>query len=106
MQRLISEGFLVDEAENGLVGLEKAKSQPIDLVVLDLNMPEMGGLEALPLILESKPKLPVIIHSKYGTHKDDFQSWSASAFIVKNPDGDLTELVTVINQQLFPKIFQ
>lgn len=106
VQRLTKEGFLVEEAEDGLIGLEKVKDHDIDLVVLDINMPVMDGIEALPLMLQSKPNLPVIIHSKYGGYKEDFQSWLAKDFINKDPQGDLTELVATINRHIYPKTFQ
>lgn len=45
-------GFTVVEAEDGLRGLENAQKQPVDLVLTDLNMPNMNGLELIAKLRE------------------------------------------------------
>ena len=40
-------GYSVTEAENGALGLQKAKDEPIDMIIVDVNMPVMSGLEML-----------------------------------------------------------
>jgi two-component system, sensor histidine kinase and response regulator len=59
---LEQEGFFVDIAENGLIGIEKALSATYDLILMDLQMPVMGGYEATIGIREkqSKEELPII----------------------------------------------
>jgi len=44
---LTGAGHTVDEAENGLLALEKLKKGPVDCILLDINMPEMNGIEFL-----------------------------------------------------------
>jgi len=44
---LIGAGHTVEEAENGLLALEKLKNGPVDCILLDINMPEMNGIEFL-----------------------------------------------------------
>lgn len=56
-------GFAVAEAEDGLVGLEKARTHNPDLILLDIRMPNMDGLSALAEIREHDPAVPVIIIS-------------------------------------------
>ncbi|HEY9645260.1 MAG TPA: adenylate/guanylate cyclase domain-containing protein [Chroococcidiopsis sp.] len=46
-RRLVRHGHVIDFAENGIQALEKARSQPFDLILLDIMMPEMNGYEAL-----------------------------------------------------------
>ncbi len=59
-------GFTVLEAENGKKGLEIFASNKIDLILLDLRMPEMNGLEVLKAIKEESPDTPLIVASGTG----------------------------------------
>ncbi|MCD4742100.1 MAG: response regulator [Desulfobacteraceae bacterium] len=59
-------GFIVFEAENGKKGLEIFNSNEIDLILLDLRMPEMNGLEVLKEIKKQSPDTPLIVASGTG----------------------------------------
>ncbi len=85
---LESEGYEVELAENGMVCLEKIDSFKPDLVILDIRMPGMDGLETLNQILGKNNLIPVIIHSAYSYYKDNFMSWSADAYITKSSSTD------------------
>jgi DNA-binding NarL/FixJ family response regulator len=64
-----TEGFeLVGEAENGIEALTLANSVHPDLVLMDINMPEMGGIEATRLIMAELPDTVVILCSTYGVN--------------------------------------
>ncbi|PKN13885.1 MAG: hypothetical protein CVU67_08545, partial [Deltaproteobacteria bacterium HGW-Deltaproteobacteria-24] len=53
-------------AENGVDGVEKFKQNPdIDLIVTDINMPKMGGLEMCEAIQEINPEIPIVITSAH-----------------------------------------
>ena len=84
------EGYEVELAKNGLECLEKVDEFKPDLVILDIRMPGIDGLETLNQILGKNNLIPVIINSAYSSYKDNFMSWSADAYVVKS--GDLTEL--------------
>lgn len=56
---------VVAEAENGLEAIEQAGAHQPDLVVLDLSMPVLDGLEALPRILEAAPEADVVVLSGF-----------------------------------------
>jgi CheY-like chemotaxis protein len=85
-EELSDEGYTVKLAQNGKEALESIAEMPPDLVVLDIRMPVMDGLEALGKIIGKERNIPVIIHSAYSSYKDDFISWAADDFVVKSAD--------------------
>ncbi|MDR4509223.1 MAG: response regulator [Candidatus Brocadiaceae bacterium] len=95
-QVLSSEGYNVITAANGLEAVEMVKKQLPDLIVLDINMPKMDGIEAMGRILSLYRKIPIVINTAYSNYKDNFMSWSADAYIVKS--SDLTELKNTIKE--------
>src|SRR5512143_1200790 len=64
---LRKEGFTVEEAPNGKAAYEKFLEKTFDLVITDLEMPEMKGLELLSKIREVNPQTIVIILTAYGS---------------------------------------
>ncbi|MCX7708040.1 MAG: 4Fe-4S dicluster domain-containing protein [Anaerolineae bacterium] len=64
---LTSQGFTVDVARDGLEGLEKIKADGYDVILLDIMMPGIGGIELLSLIREHDPHAVCIIITGYGT---------------------------------------
>jgi two-component system, response regulator, stage 0 sporulation protein F len=85
-EELEEEGYVVDVASNGLEALEKVKNADFDLVVLDIKMPGMSGIQALNEIKNMKKNLPVILCSAYGEFKQDFSSWASDGYVVKSAD--------------------
>jgi CheY-like chemotaxis protein len=85
-EELEEEGYVVEVASNGLEALEKIKNADFDLVVLDIKMPGMGGIQALNEIKNMKKNLPVILCSAYGEFKQDFSSWASDGYVVKSAD--------------------
>ena len=85
-EELSDEGYTIKLAQNGKEALESIGETPPDLVVLDIRMPVMDGLEALGKIIGKERNIPVIIHSAYSSYKDDFISWAADDFVVKSAD--------------------
>lgn len=65
---LISTGrFEIDEAFDGVNAVEKVKERPYNMVILDVDMPRMNGLQALKEIKEHDPSISVLILTAYGT---------------------------------------
>jgi two-component system nitrogen regulation response regulator NtrX len=73
-------GYEVIEAENGRQALERAAEADLDLVLLDLKMPEMGGLEALERLKKDEPLLPVVVVSGQATFSDAVQATRMGAY--------------------------
>ncbi|MCS7264221.1 MAG: response regulator [Armatimonadetes bacterium] len=87
-------GYETIEARNASEAEEILNQGDVDLIVLDINMPGVSGMELLPRIHELHPGMPVIIHTAYGSYRENFISWLADMFIVKSPDaGGLVEAV-------------
>jgi len=63
------ESYKVEEAENGTEAIKTVSEKEIDLVILDIKMKGMDGIETLEKIKEKKPDLPVIMISGHGTIK-------------------------------------
>jgi DNA-binding NarL/FixJ family response regulator len=86
-------GFnVVGEAGNGADAIELAERHQPAIVLLDVAMPEMDGLSALPRLLEVSPESKVVMLSGFGTHglADRALNEGASAFLEK--DTPLSEL--------------
>ncbi len=97
-EELTEEGYRVLSASNARDAIKLVETEPLDLVILDIRMPGMDGLEALPRILGLKEGLPVILNTAYSQYKESFMSWAADAYVVKS--SDLTELKAKIKELL------
>ena len=90
------EGYNIITAQDGQEAVRKVNEELPDLIVMDINMPKMSGIESIGRILSKHKKIPIIINTAYSSYKDDFMSWSADAYIIKS--SDLTELKDKIKE--------
>ena len=97
-EELIEEGYRVVTACDGRAALKAVTDESPDLVIMDINMPVMDGLDSLSLMMEHSSHIPVIINSAYASYQDSFSSWSADAYIVKS--SDLSELKQTVKKLL------
>ena len=98
---LEDQGFIALEAENGRVGLEIIRRERPDLVLLDLRMPEMGGLEVLKAISEDSAETPVIVISGTGVMTDVVEALRLGAwdYLIK-PIDEMSILEHSVRQAL------
>lgn len=61
-----SDNYQLEEAEDGLIGIEKIRKDDYDLVLCDIKMPKMDGVEVLEAIKKLKPEIPVVMISGHG----------------------------------------
>lgn len=98
------EGYLVDSAPDAQQALSMFERERYDLVILDIRMPGMDGVEALGKFLGRDNKIPVIINSAFDSYKDNFMSWAADSYVIKS--ADLTELKQKVKEALGESIFE
>ncbi len=77
---LSEEGALVETAEDGLGGLEKAKSSPFDLSLVDLKMPQMDGMELLDHLFQIDPDMIKIVITGYATLETAIEAVQKGAY--------------------------
>ena len=64
---LASSGYLVVEAEDGLAALERLATQPCDVIITDMNMPRMGGIDMVRTLRQNSSDIYVIMVTAFGT---------------------------------------
>ena len=92
------EGYQVISALDGTSGLEKFKTEEPDLVILDIQMPGMNGVEVLRQMKMLKSSVPVILSSAYQEFKRDLGTWASDEYVVKS--GNLDELKATVRRLL------
>ncbi len=89
---------MVHSAFEGEGALQKLKIVSPDLVILDINMPGMNGIEVLRQIKEINPKMPVVLSTAYQEYKQDLGAWASDDYIIKS--SDLDDLKAAVRQLL------
>ncbi len=101
MSTLLSEqGYEVLTAENGLQALEIIEESDLDLVLTDMKMPKMDGIELLARIRQVKPEQPVIVMTAFGTVEKAVQAMKAGAFDYITKPFQNEELMLTIRKAL------
>lgn len=85
-RELEDEGYAVTVASSGKECLASVESNPPDLIVLDIQMPGMDGIEILEKLLGRDKGIPVVLNTAYSHYMDDFSTWGADAYVVKSSD--------------------
>ena len=90
----LSDGFAIcGEADNGRDAIDLAEKLKPDLIVLDLSMPEMNGLQAAPELRRLAPKTPIILLTLYGSELLHRQVSELGVDLVVSKTDDLSTLV-------------
>jgi DNA-binding response OmpR family regulator len=95
---LKEDGYQVSLAEDGVQALDAVRRDKPDLIVLDIAMPNMDGIQCMRELLAEHKIIPVILHTAFAQYKDNYLTWPANAYVVKS--GDLTELKEKIEELL------
>ena len=89
-RELGEQGHSVVVAHDGAEALAVCEGAMPDLVIMDISMPGMDGIDVMSRMLCRNNKLPIILNTAYASYKEDFRAWAADAYVVKS--ADLTEL--------------
>jgi DNA-binding response OmpR family regulator len=95
---LSEEGYKVILAKDGKEALAKFEKEKPQVVVMDIRMPVMDGIEALTAMMGKDRQVPVILNTAYPQYRDNFMTWGAEAYVIKS--SDLTELKKKIREVL------
>lgn len=79
-------GYDVLTATDGNEALKQLYLNPVDLIILELKLPDGGGLDYLQSFMQIRREAKVVINTAYPSYKLDFQSWAADAFLTKSSD--------------------
>ena len=95
--------YQVEEAEDGLVGIEKIKNDDYDLILCDIKMPKMDGVEVLEAIKKIKPEIPVVMISGHGDLDTAVNTMRLGAFDYISKPPDLNRLLNTVRNALDKK---
>lgn len=98
-----SEDYQVSEAEDGIKGLESIKKEDFDLVLCDIKMPKMDGVEVLEAAKKEKPEVPFIMISGHGNLDTAVNTMRLGAFDYISKPPDLNRLLTTVRNALDKK---
>lgn len=94
------EAYQVEEAENGVLGLEMIKKEDYDLILCDIKMPKVDGVEVLQEARKLKPEIPFIMISGHGDLDTAVNTMRLGAFDYISKPPDLNRLLTTVRNAL------
>ncbi len=103
LKKILSEEndtYEVFEAEDGLAGVEIVKKEDFDLIISDIKMPKMDGVEVLEAVRKIKPEIPVIMISGHGELETAVQTMRLGAFDYISKPPDLNRLLNTVRNAL------
>lgn len=98
-----SDTYQVEEAEDGLAGIEKIKKDDYDLVLCDIKMPKMDGVEVLEAVKKIKPEIPIVMISGHGDLDTAVNTMRLGAFDYISKPPDLNRLLNTVRIALDTK---
>ena len=107
LTKIISEendSYKVEEAEDGLAGMEKIKDNDYDLVLCDIKMPKMDGVEVLERAKKLKPEIPFVMISGHGDLDTAVNTMRLGAFDYISKPPDLNRLLNTVRNALDRKV--
>lgn len=95
--------YVVEEAEDGVAGYEKIKNTDYDLVLCDIKMPKMDGVELLEAVKKIKPEIPMVMISGHGDMETAINTMRLGAFDYISKPPDLNRLLNTVRNALDKK---
>jgi len=97
-ERMSARGMIVTKSGSAVEALAEVKKKAFDVVVLDLQMPEMDGLEALKLLKAQKPEIQVILLTGHATVEKGIEAMKLGAMDLLEKPADLSVLTEKIRK--------
>jgi DNA-binding NtrC family response regulator len=91
-----NDAYKVEEAEDGLAGIDKIKKEDFDLVLCDIKMPKMDGVEVLEAVKKLKPEIPMVMISGHGDLDTAVNTMRLGAFDYISKPPDLNRLLNTV----------
>ena len=107
LSKIISEendAYHVEQAEDGLLGIEMIKNNDFDLVLCDIKMPKMDGVEVLEKAKKIKPEVPIVMISGHGDLDTAVNTMRLGAFDYISKPPDLNRLLNTVRNALDRKV--
>ncbi|MBJ6367065.1 sigma-54-dependent transcriptional regulator [Snuella sedimenti] len=98
-----SDSYQLEEAQDGLEGVEKIKNDDYDLVLCDIKMPKMDGVEVLEAVKKIKPEIPIVMISGHGDLDTAVNTMRLGAFDYISKPPDLNRLLNTVRNALDKK---
>ena len=98
-----NDSYQVEEAEDGLIGMEKIKNTDYDLILCDIKMPKMDGVELLEATKKIKPEIPIVMISGHGDMETAINTMRMGAFDYISKPPDLNRLLNTVRNALDKK---
>ncbi|MBT8303088.1 MAG: response regulator, partial [Bacteroidia bacterium] len=95
--------YEVAEAEDGLAGVEMIKKDDFDLILCDIKMPKMDGVEVLEAVKKIKPEIPMVMISGHGDLDTAVNTMRLGAFDYISKPPDLNRLLNTVRNALDKK---
>ena len=95
-----SDSYQVEEAEDGVAGFDKIKNNDYDLVLCDIKMPKMDGVELLEAVKKIKPEIPMVMISGHGDMETAINTMRLGAFDYISKPPDLNRLLNTVRNAL------
>ena len=97
---LVQKGFAVTLAQNGEDGLEQFRVDNFDIILTDLVMPGISGMDVLKEVVASKSNIPVVVMTAFGTVRTAVEAMRVGAFDYITKPFNLDELMIVLDKAL------
>lgn len=95
--------YQVEEAQDGTEGIEKIKNDDFDLILCDIKMPKMDGVEVLEIVKKLKPEIPIVMISGHGDLDTAVNTMRLGAFDYISKPPDLNRLLNTVRNALDKK---
>src|SRR5215470_17844382 len=97
LRRLLTEeGHQVEIETRGDTGLERARTKPFDVVITDMKLPGLNGLEVVRQLHSARPRLPIILITAHGTTETAIEATKSGAYDYLVKPFEMPELIELV----------